>query len=477
MINIFRSSREFNRAETSSFALSMQADFNEDTMDFCIGDTDSNRQGSTDKLGERDSADAVTATGMKKKKIFLKAPDELPAIFLLYHNNGRIQTANVNLKPKQLSISHFVKDAMDKALSSLTICTESLQRVGKRTMEQISISQNGTQQLRIFIAGDRSQVGKSSICLGILGTLLRKNYPPSSLAYIKPATQCEETQLVSEYCKKHGIQARPVGPVVYYRGFTRAFLNGDTQSSQELLEEVSRSVDSIATDKRVVLIDGVGYPAVGSITQTDNAQVALASGYPKSQAGTGKGMNSRAPPAVIIVGKRGVGDAVDSYNLNASYFRSRKIPVLGAIFNRLPIDGYYSLENCKQAVSKYFDQQSMSIEGERVFGFIPEVTGIATSRAKSEGENANVDLAMEHAETFIEAFSMNVAVDSMLERAAILRDNFQNATNPASTQVKKKARHQNPGPKSIIPCSVTSRIKLNRDQIEQAAKTAGAVGG
>ena len=54
----------------------------------------------------------------------------------------------------------------------------------------------------------------------------------------------------------------------------------------------------------------------------------------------------------LLVGKKGVGDAVDSFNLNACFFESQE-PVLGGVLNRLPSDakGYYSLEKCKRAVT------------------------------------------------------------------------------------------------------------------------------
>lgn len=58
--------------------------------------------------------------------------------------------------------------------------------------------------LRVFVAGDRSQVGKSSVCLGLLAALLRAGYSPGELAYIKPATQCESPQLIGKFCGSHG---------------------------------------------------------------------------------------------------------------------------------------------------------------------------------------------------------------------------------------------------------------------------------
>eukprot|EP00624_Nannochloropsis_granulata_P003127 evm.model.NODE_25915_length_48178_cov_38.282433.4 len=119
--------------------------------------------------------------------------------------------------------------------------------------------------LLLFIAGDRSKVGKSSICLALLGALLRLGFHPSHLAYIKPATQCEAPQLVTAWCDSMGISNRGVGPVVFYKGFTREFLKGNLGTSKDLVREACAGVHAIGKDKKIVLVDGVGYPAVGSI--------------------------------------------------------------------------------------------------------------------------------------------------------------------------------------------------------------------
>lgn len=61
-------------------------------------------------------------------------------------------------------------------------------------------------------------MGKSSTCLGLLGSLLRQpDLRSSDLAYIKPATQCEKPQLVSEWCEANGVACRGIGPVVFYK--------------------------------------------------------------------------------------------------------------------------------------------------------------------------------------------------------------------------------------------------------------------
>lgn len=62
------------------------------------------------------------------------------------------------------------------------------------------------------------KVGKSSTCLGLLGALLRReDLRSSDLAYIKPATQCEKPQLVTDWCEANGVACRGIGPVVFYK--------------------------------------------------------------------------------------------------------------------------------------------------------------------------------------------------------------------------------------------------------------------
>jgi hypothetical protein len=90
--------------------------------------------------------------------------------------------------------------------------------------------------------------------------------------------------------------------VVFYKGFTRAFLDGNTETTEQLLDKVVHSVEEIEYGKKLVIIDGVGYPAVGSICGISNADAA-------------KVLNA----SVLLVGKSGVGDAVDSFNLNSRY--------------------------------------------------------------------------------------------------------------------------------------------------------------
>lgn len=226
-----------------------------------------------------------------------------------------------------------------------------------RTILQLSLFQPHNWDIQsksvgtLFLSGDRSSVGKSSMCLAILVSLLKRGIHPSALAYIKPVTQCEAEQPVTQFCDRVGIANRGIGPVVFYKGFTRAYLNGETGSAESLLEEAKAAVEKIGRGKQFVLVDGVGYPSVGSICNISNADVAKKLDVP-----------------VLLIGKSGVGDAVDSYNLNSAYFEQKGVRVLGGIFNKLPLEGYYSLEACQESVTSYFQQHKRQ---HMPYGFVP----------------------------------------------------------------------------------------------------------
>lgn len=219
--------------------------------------------------------------------------------------------------------------------------------------------------LLLFVAGDKSSVGKSSTCLALLSCLLQLGTAPGDLAYIKPVTQCEAEQLVTRFCLQRGVACVGVGPVVFFKGFTRAFLAGETETSSALVGHAADAVQQLGRGKRLVLVDGVGYPAVGSVCGVSNADVAQALGCP-----------------VLLVGKSGVGDAVDSYNLNAAFFALRGVRMLGGVFNKLSEEGFYSRDSCAAAVSSYFAQYRPA---ECAYGFVPMVSAEPLAEAGEAG--------------------------------------------------------------------------------------------
>ena len=186
-------------------------------------------------------------------------------------------------------------------------------------------------QVRIFIAGTQSGAGKSTACLGLLGALLHVGYKPEELAYMKPATQGVQQTLTAKFCASKGIACRHVGPLVFYRGFTKLFLqhSGTTiknkkgedeyiPTTAEIQRSIKEEVDEVAAGKKVVILDGVGYPGVGSLVGCSNADVA-------------KVTNACA----LLIGKPGLGDCIDSFCECSTFFESAQVKVLGMIVNRV----------------------------------------------------------------------------------------------------------------------------------------------
>ena len=359
-------------------------------------------------------------------------PSELPALLVVAPHdapNERLRMEFVrDIKPHEL----FLPGNSNKLQTSANNVLHSLLPDAERK------TTSAHEPIRIFVAGDRSSVGKSSVSLGLLGTFLTMGYAPSELAYIKPATQCEAPQLVQAYCDKMGIPCVPVGPIVYYKGFTRAYLAGETDTSEQLLDLAREAVATLAPGKRILLIDGVGFPAVGSICGTDNASVARACGHADG-----------TPPGVIVVSPSGVGNAVDSFNLNASFFTAQQVPVLGAIFNKIPLEGFYSLENCRQTVTSYFKQYQPD---KTAFGFVPLYPEIAG------------DGAMDHVDGFVQTFGKHVDVPAILSAASSVKGGGDRhaLVEPSRQQKKQKISHDG---------------GLSRAQIEQQALIAGAAPG
>lgn len=75
------------------------------------------------------------------------------------------------------------------------------------------------------------------------------SHPPTHL-YIYP---CIHKQLVTKWCDALGVANRGIGPVVFYKGFTREFLKGNVGSSADLLRDARESVEQIGRGKKVGL--------------------------------------------------------------------------------------------------------------------------------------------------------------------------------------------------------------------------------
>jgi dethiobiotin synthetase len=143
-------------------------------------------------------------------------------------------------------------------------------------------------------------------------------YPPARLAYIKPMTQCVEKQSVTRFCERMKITCRDVGNLVYRKGFSKDFIAGRTPDSGALRARVIDEIAGISAGKEVVVIDGVGGPADGSVIGLSNVDLAIA-----------------LRCQVIFVGKPGIGAAIDNTALCQSFLQNKGIQQFRVIYNKI----------------------------------------------------------------------------------------------------------------------------------------------
>jgi len=291
----------------------------------------------------------------------------------------------------------------------------------RSTMEGVP----GKDVVSVLVIGLHSGAGKSTICLCLLSSLLKRGFAPHRLAYFKPATQCIDVQLVSKFCQSKGIPHHGVGPIVFKSGFTKSVIDGKISVDslrQEVLQTYQTIISHNADDKKeieqpipkvrkVVVIDGVGYPSVGSVAGVSSAELGRLLGV----------------SSVLIVGKPGIGDAIDSFNLAYCYLRCHSLDVLGVIFNLIPppSDGFaHTYEDCKKYVTKYFQQPTSKYASPiQVYGFLPQLgkqSSDQTNQVCKLHQPAPQDLEMTENDqhqiaSLIGAFEEHVDVDKLLE--------------------------------------------------------------
>lgn len=178
----------------------------------------------------------------------------------------------------------------------------------------------------LFVCGSLRNCGKTSVSLGLLSYLLGEmKLNPEQIGYIKPCTQCINPTIVWKFCQEFGIECVGIGPVVFYPGFTAEFIDGE-HKAENLLNQISDAVEKLKKNRKIVIVDGVGYPSVGSVCGVSNAQVA-------------KKLN--APVILVNLVKDGsIGNSIDTLNQNLEYFKGFHVPVLGIISNKVPVTHY-----------------------------------------------------------------------------------------------------------------------------------------
>ena len=176
----------------------------------------------------------------------------------------------------------------------------------------------------IFIAATGQNVGKTTVCLGMIA-LLKKRFP--RLGFMKPVGQQhlkvkggllvdKDVVLFKEHFDLLDDYAH-MSPVIFPRGFTRSYLDKKI-STKELEERIHCGFEKISEKSDFTIVEGTGHVGVGSITDLNNAQVAKQLGLD-----------------CVIIAKGGLGSSFDELAMNKCLCDRRGVKISGVILNRV----------------------------------------------------------------------------------------------------------------------------------------------
>lgn len=181
-----------------------------------------------------------------------------------------------------------------------------------------------TMRKGLFIAATGQNVGKTTLCLGLIASLQKK---VSSLGFMKPVGQqhviTEDNTRVDKdvvLFKEHFHLPYPykqMSPVIFPRGFTRDFLDGKVQT-RVLEEAILESFSIFQKTCSFTLVEGTGHVGVGSIVDLNNAKVASLLGLD-----------------MVLIVKGGLGSAIDELSLNKALCDHYGVRIAGVILNRV----------------------------------------------------------------------------------------------------------------------------------------------
>jgi len=179
---------------------------------------------------------------------------------------------------------------------------------------------------KIFIAATGQHCGKTTMSISLMH-LAKQKY--DRVGFIKPIGP-----KIEQYCnlkldmdailmaRTYGLESdiELMNPVPLYRGFTRDFLDGKIDG-RALADNIVKSVEELERKNDLLIIEGAGHGGVGAVIGLSNAYVA-------------KLVNA---PVMIVTGS-GIGNVIDSVQLNLALYDREQADVRLIMTNKLLSD-------------------------------------------------------------------------------------------------------------------------------------------
>lgn len=135
----------------------------------------------------------------------------------------------------------------------------------------------------IYVAATRQHVGKTTTSLALLSGLMER-FPKNRVGFIKPVGQQsvvvslvdegkqtsreimvdKDAALVKQYFQLSNVSYDHISPVLIPAGYTRDYLDGKI-TSKDQITCIQNAFQSIQNQSDIVLCEGTGHVAVGSI--------------------------------------------------------------------------------------------------------------------------------------------------------------------------------------------------------------------
>lgn len=217
----------------------------------------------------------------------------------------------------------------------------------------------GRLQRPIFVAATKQHVGKTTCSLALMSGL-KKHY--AKVGFIKPVGQQhvevttkqgthvrvdKDCALVREHFHLDHIDYQDMSPVIIPSGYTKKFVDGEISLNTQI-RDVERAMENVTRASDVVLCEGTGHCAVGSIVGLNNAKVASLIGAD-----------------MVLVANGGLGSAFDELELNRILCQHYNVRIAGVIINKVIPDKY-------EQTKHYMRKAMMQAWGVPLLGCIPD---------------------------------------------------------------------------------------------------------
>ena len=234
----------------------------------------------------------------------------------------------------------------------------------------------------IFVLGTGRNIGKTVTCVGIIESLLTKEYgyAPGDIGYMKPVGQQTVTVIGGQGVPievdkdavlitslmgipSHGYQ--DASPVVWQGGVTAQFIDkaaeGHALAEREaLLERIRAAYKRVCVGRRIMIVEGTGQPGVGSVAGVSNADVINAL------------REMGAPVYVVMVTEGGIGSTIDQvfpYLMAMDHMGTRVDGmIINGVFER-------KLDKIRHYIETYYSKVMRPLYGDHIDLSLPAILG------------------------------------------------------------------------------------------------------